>query len=240
MTKLTESRRSTATVAVDTDVFLPFYGRNSVYASFTDDGDFEEESLDDRKNRPEGIVGYPINDIVGRRVKSSTYYARVFRYRGNTKTLKVSQYSHGRLNSDFVDVQMYYEKVNKNYADHMDVLFEEASSKAVSNNPFSILWYILEEISKTHRGSSGYAAQWAFLLESILGYDSVLDDRATGNIVQNRQDAIIILDSSGLEDLGIERIQKHKEDMNRYINRKVDRFNSMTRIVSARRRVGKF
>lgn len=232
--ELNESyRRNSGPRDLDTNKLVPYYGVTYVFGSFTDNGDFElNKSLDDRLDRPRGILGYPVNDMVGRRVKTSAMYVRMFRYRYyNNDTLIVSQYNDTKLKKDYDKLISYF----INDPEFIEVL-NTLNTRIDSDEPtaFGKIWELTRQISRIDR-----SLQWEQVFTAILGYDAIYDDRGLGKIVRKRTVVLFVFDTDPISTMEVIEILKDKPEQNSHIASKVARFNDRSDISNARRRVKK-
>lgn len=233
--RLAPSRRFSVNSVVDTRHLSPYYGRLDVYASFNDTGDFEFISHDDDSPKPAAILCYPINKIVGRQIKTTALYARVFRFRtSGANVLDVQKYDLSSLEKDVERLIHYYPKYEEDIVD----LYAHSIDKARIPTSFGRFWYITKELSMQINKSTFYE-QWATVLGK-LEYDTVEDSSGTGVIVKKRQPVTMIISSTNITDMEIVPVQAHRREENSYIKFKIDHFNNRIAIVNARNRVRKF
>lgn len=231
-------RRFSATGVLDTSNLMRYYNRRNIFVSFTDTGDF----IYDLPNSDikHGIVSYPVNDVIGRRARDTTLYGRVFRldYK-NTPHLLVSQYRQAMLESDkkrirnfLTDVRATREFDGEFHQGQIDVIFSNASMKATDGGFFGQLWFIVNEISNNHHYD--VSADQLFIQ---LGYSVIYDDTGRGVIVSRNTPVLLMFDESEVQNLEITSIQKFKKEQNSYMKFRIDRFNSLTKVSNARRRI---
>ncbi len=232
-------RRFSVTSVLDVSSLEGYYGRLDVYASFTDDGEFDMYGAVDGNLRPYGVFAYMINDVVGRRSRESTLYARVFRYRERSKQpLNVQQYTMD-------DYELDYQKMLRMFPDHEEVLDEIYTlvpGQLSIKNAFAHIWQLTFRFAaKLSKGLKSIKETWAELFQK-LEYDAVIDKRGTGIIDSDRKPCLIVLgDTAGqlIEDLEIVSTQVYKKEQNSRIYFKIARFNRLTAVANARNRIKK-
>lgn len=235
------SRRFSVTSVLDVSTLWGYYGRLDCYASFTDTGEYDRTGEIDRNIRPNGVLGYPINDVVGRYSRETTLYARVFRYRDDSShILNPAQYSMDHYEMDVKKVMKAHPKLEE----ELDEIYTLVPGQIRIRNAFSHLWQFTYMVAvKLSGGASGVNKKWADVLMD-LGYKAVLDKRGTGVMTTNRRPAILVLGQEydhrrDIIDLEIVSTQKYKKEQNSRIANQIIRFNNLTRVANARNRIKK-
>lgn len=230
-------RRFSVTSVLDVGQLEGYYNRLDVYASFTDDGEYDYTGAVDGNIRPHSIFAYMINDVVGRYSRETTLYSRVFRYRDSgSSPLEVAKY---RID----DYELDYQKLVKEFPDleeELDEIYTLVPGQLTTKTGFAHLWqltYRLAVVLSSSRSQLNKKWRDVFL---ILGYKSIIDKTTTGIISKNRRPCIVVLDESGVEDLEIVSTQRYKKEQNTRMISKIVRFNSRTKVSNARNRIKKW
>jgi len=224
-------RRNAGDRDLDTTKIIPYYGVTYVFGSFNDSGDFEiNKSLDDRLDRPRGVLAYPVNDMVGRRIKTSAMYVRLFRFKYHqVDTLVVSQYNEAKYKEDYQKILSYYIK-EPDFVAVLQSLQEAVRSK--ETNVFARIWTLTRQVAKIDS-----EIQWETLLRGILGYAAIYDDRGAGDVILKKSPVLLVLNTDDLDTVEVIEILKDKPELNSHISSKIDRFNNLSSISNARRRI---
>lgn len=200
------------------DLRMLYYGRRDIYVSFTDDGDQNIQASEREIDRPDSIVCYKINDVIGRRVSTREFYANVFRLNPNKGKFisDISFYTNDDLESDLTDLGLsYFSK-----SDVLDQVTRMITSSARVRSPFERLWTITEFFSKEI--SSNYGKTWREMLMG-LGYTGFSDPKSTGIFTGDRSPTTIYLDYGSRVDLDILPIQKFRRDPRKRIQQRINR-----------------
>lgn len=208
------------------DLKLMYYGRHNIYVHFTDDGELSNEVTYYEIDRPKSMVCYPVNDVVGKRVKSSQFYMNIIRKGDNGHLRDIKQYSKDDLERD---VEML-RRVGLD-SELLEFYINEIAKNTLIKSPFERLWLLTESLSLLDKAPS-----WGELF-LILGYNQISDPTGSGILVLGRTPVSLILDSSGVEEIDILRAQKGRIDPRRRTNNKV--LHKLKSLKSARRRVAK-
>lgn len=232
------ARRFSATGVLDTTPLMRYYNRRNVFVSFTDTGDFIYDIP--KSDIGYGIISYPVNDVIGRKVNETTLYGRVFRldYK-NRPHLLVSQYRKAMLDADKNRIRSYITDARTSrefdgdfHQGQLDVIFSDASMKASDSGFFGQLWFIVNEIAKNHH----YDIE-AYQLFIQLGYSVIYDDTGRGIITSRRTPVLLMFDENEVQNLEIVSVQKFKKEQNSYMKFRINRFNNLTKVSNARRRI---
>ena len=196
---------------------LLYHGRRDIYVSFTDQGDFYFQTQNNEIDRPDSIVCYPVNDVIGRKVSTSEFYANVFRL-NKTKGEFISNINH-YTNDDLAGDLVLIRQMNISDADTREDIINDIMRDSRIRKPFDKLWNITEFLSKTR---SSYGAVWKKMLMD-LGYIGFADPSSSGIFTGYRTPAVIYLDYKSRSDLDIIPIQKHRMDPRKRVRDKVER-----------------
>lgn len=209
-----------------------YYGRRDLYVSFTDQGDYQIQQSGRELDRPDSILCYPINDVVGRKVSTSEFYANVFRANksGGEFIDNITHYSRDQLSND-IELIRTFRYINESIQE--DIIQTALSDRRTRRN-FEKLWEITEFTAK-ERGSS-FGTQWRRILMD-LGYTGMADPSSTGLFTGQRVPAVIYLDYTRREDLDIVPIQRHRQDPRKRVRDAVER--KVRRMSTRRNRVAK-
>lgn len=209
-----------------------YYGRINILVSFSNDEKLDISGLEQGKLlRPAGIIGFSIEDVVGRRVSSSDFYGHVYRDKvSNSKAIRdIQSYSSEDLKKDL-------EKMRS-----IPYINEHALEDAIivsENNPrlrrnFEILWDIMRSLLRRERNADRL---WARLFRD-LGYDAITDQRGLGFLSKAKASTTLIFDERDIEMFDIVPIQKYRTDPRKGTRDKIDRIVRQLR--SRRRTVAK-
>lgn len=215
------------------DLRALYYGRNDVYVSFTDDGDYEIEGSSREMDRPDGIICYEVSDVVGKKVQSSHFYANVFRMKKTNGTFlsDIRYYRKEDLTNDITLLTAM-----KLIDDTMlDRIIYSVFRDTTIRHEFTKLWTITEFVAKSI-SSRNFGEEWRDILLS-LGYIGFSDPSKTGEIMGERKVVTIYLDYEKRTDLDILPIQKHRTDPRQRVRQRVER--KVKRLGVRRRRVAK-
>lgn len=211
------------------DLRLMYYGRDSIFVSFTDDGEYATETEDTEMDRPDGIICYPVNDVVAQRVKSSRFYFNIFRYRNNSGHLKdIRRYTRDDFTRDVIELkEMGFDP------EIFEFYVEDVTRDVKIKHPFERLWILTENLSRLN-GSSN--ASWASIFAK-LGYTQLSDPTGTGIIAVGRSPVSLLIDHTGKEEVDILPAQKKREDPRTYVRDRVARRVKTLR--NSRKRIAK-
>tara|TARA_R100000664_G_C2752088_1_gene139364 strand:+ start:183 stop:986 length:804 start_codon:yes stop_codon:yes gene_type:complete len=224
---------SASSVMDVTELRTLYYGRLNLFVTFTDDGRLEM-TPDSSEERPAGYVAYSVSDVVGKKVKTSEFYANVYRIKKNNKS------------REFIDdiktftKKQYEDAVERLYGlDYIgeDEIFEglgKISSTSALRGYFNRLWDLTKFLAKSAGGGA-----WKMLWREIfldIGYNGITDKSGSGLLVSNRNPVTIQFDSD-IEEFDIVPIQKHKKDPRKRVRTQVNRY--VKRLSTARNRVSK-
>lgn len=236
------ARRFSVNSVLDVSSLNGYYGRLDVFASFTDDGEYDLDARIDGNIRPHGVYGYMINDVVGRTSRETTLYARVFRYKTvSNDSLDVQKYTMDKYEEDYKRLLKKFPK----WEEELDEIHTLVPGQLRTKNAFAHIWQLLFRFAaKLKRGIQAVKLMWGELFE-VLGYEAVVDKRGTGVISANRKPCIVIFGKennwkSDVEDLEIVSTQVYKQEQNTQMFQKIARFNESTKVANARRRIKKW
>ncbi|WGH49616.1 hypothetical protein [Alishewanella phage vB_AspM_Slicko01] len=233
MNSLLEEGFGTSSVMNVNELRMLYYGRMNLYASFSNDADVEFELMPD-KDRPSGMVAHTIADIVGRKVKTSSFYAHVFRVK-KTGSLKfidnIKTYDTSSLKKD-INMLMKYPKLDEETL--LDIM-EKATNNMSLRSPFQRLWHMTREIAKAQNNSQ-YKIAWR-LIFTYLGYSGIGDPNGTGLLNGGTRHPASIIFTRDVENLDIVPIQKFRKDERNRV--KYDVHRAVAKMTVARKRVAK-
>lgn len=204
---------------------LLYQGRPNIHIVFTDDGSVETTHDD----LPECFVSYDIDDVIGKRVKSSEFYAYVIRpdmSRGQF-VKNVKEYSRDQF---MVDMEVLK---GENYIpeDALMNIITKKGYNAYIRHDFERLWIVTRTVAELIGGSE-WQEKWRDILMS-LGYIGFHDPSTRGF----GQPTTILLAYEDREDIDILPIQKHRVDPRKRVERRIER--EKRGLVGARNRVAK-
>lgn len=209
-----------------------YYGRINLYASFSDDTDYDLEGRDDRRStRPAGVLCHTVNSIVARKVSSSKFYASVFRI--NKSGGKFVEDLRGFSSEDYQAAKEVLYAIS--YID--DELVDEAVARVEANPRLRSTFEKFWELTKLLSGKgSDMPRRWARILID-LGYDGFADESGSGLLIKSKVPVAILLNMAKMEELDVVPIQKYRVDPRRRVQSDVDR--KVKRLVTKRNRVAK-
>lgn len=208
-----------------------YYGRQDLFATFTDDGKMD---IDHDIDAPAGYISYTINDVVARKVKTHEFYANVFRVTKNRSSRRfiedIKTYDTRQLADDLIVIR----SLNDIFSEQLiEDTIEKSMVKSILKSNFQKLWDITKTLAKTK--GSAYQFIWRRIFMR-LGYNGISDLSGTGILVKKREPVTIVFDTR-VEELDIVPIQKSRRDQRRRIVDQVDRH--VKRLATARNRVAK-
>lgn len=210
-----------------TDLRYMYYGRRDLYVSFTDDGDYFFDGQFER--RPDGIIGYAMNDVIGNKVRSPEFYANVFRWQNIGALQDVRRYRADDLYRDYRKLV----ESGKFDLSLLNELFNDIGRNVLIRHTFKKLWGITEQLAMSTGKDVG--KEWAKILMS-LGYNLIGDPASVG-VLSNKEPTYLILDVDSRIDVDILPIQKFRIDPRLRTKQKVERKLKYMR--NARKRIAK-
>lgn len=208
-----------------TDLRLLYYGRNSMYATFSDTDKLETSGFDGNElKRPTGYVSYTINDIVARKVSTHLLYAHVFRARDSGGGF-VSDVKNFTL-EEYNEAVKYIRTLNYLNQEDVEWFVELVSSNLRLRRPIERLWALTRAIVY----SQGKRADdlWARILLDI-GYTGFSDVSGTGLLGKRNKPVTLILDKSIMNVIDIVEVQKYRDDKRNRISDNVKRHNRLSK-----------
>lgn len=207
-----------------------YYGRRDLYVSFTNDAD-----LDTKNNgMPNGLLGYAVNDVVGRRKSSNNFYGWVYRYSPTADSIifDVRQYTKDDLRHDIEILQ------DKDYGFDINDIVNNVLTSLSITHPFRKMYKITEEIATSV--SSDYTEKWREILFKDLGYGMISDPTQSGWLTGRKEPVNLILNYAKRMDLDILEIQKYRTDPRQRVRdqvfRKVKRFSTKRNRISKKKK----
>lgn len=197
---------------------LLYYGRKDIYISFSDKGDYYFETQSRELHRPDSILCFAVNDVVGRKVTSSEFYANVFRPRITGRRINdVRRYDRDDLNSDLILLQRELRYSDDDWIGIVSPILRDTTIRF----DFDRLWDITDDIARRRGGDHGQ--QWNWLLRKVLKISIISDPDGTGNISFGRQPTTLFIDYNNKSDLDILPIQANRIDPRKHTRERVER-----------------
>lgn len=184
------------------DLRLMYYGRNAIYVAFTDNGEYELSTTSYEMDRPDGLICYEVNDVVGNKVKSSEFYFNILRL-DKKNLLNISSYTAGDLKKDIS--KLHSLKIDQEI---LQFYLDEVVKDTTIKTNFERLWILTENIARI---KSDYGSEWASILMA-LGYSAISDTTGTGLLIVGRTPVTICLDMGTVTDIDILPAQKFRKD----------------------------
>jgi len=209
-----------------------YYGRVNILVSFSNDEKLNTSGYyQNRLIRPKGILGYSVEDVVGRRVSSNRFYGHVYRDKvSNTNAIRdIQSYSSEDLGRDLEKMKTF-SYINPHALE--DAIIVSENNPRMRRN-FEVLWSIMQTIIQRERNADRI---WARLFQD-LGYDAITDQRGLGFLSDAKASTTLIFDHRDIEMFDIVPIQKYRTDPRRATRDKVDRI--VERLRTRRRTVAK-
>lgn len=187
-----------------------YYGRLNIYASFTDDHAYVTRS----NSRPRGVIAHAVDTIVGRKVSTEKFYAKVFRLNksGGKFIEDIRHYSKDELVEDIEILKA----LSSTKQDNVEKVVSDVMSNGRLRRDFDRLWEI------TRRISNKDSKKWAQLFQE-LGYVGAEDKTGLGVITKKRVPVMILFDTRKKSDLDIVPIQKYRKDERSRVKELVDK-----------------
>lgn len=228
--ELEESFGQSTVMHVD-EIRLLYHGRLDVYASFTDDGEFEVTPKNEV--RPAGYVCYAINDVIGKKVRTKEFYANIFRIKKNRGSRKfienIRQYNQRDLQDDLLELE------HVDYLSKEDI--EEAINKTMRSAKVKTMFHKLWEITRHLAQMQGtyWPQYWRKILLDI-GYNGFNDPSGSGILIKAKTPVCIMVDLD-VEQFDIAPIQKFRRDPRRRVATQVNR--EVRKMSAKRNRIAK-
>jgi hypothetical protein len=186
-----------------------YYGRLNMYASFTDDESYKTSG----SGRPNGIVSHAIDTVVGRKVSTEKFYAKVFRLNksGGRFIEDIRHYSRDELNDDLEVLGI----LSTTRTDDVASAIESVMANGRIRRDFDRLWEITKIVSK------GDTKKWATLFKE-LGYIGAEDKTGLGVITKKKVPVMILFNTKNKKDLDIVPVQKYRKDERERVKELVD------------------
>lgn len=214
------------------EIRLLYYGRPSIFVSFTDDGEYDLKptNLVDM-DRPDSILCYDVRDVVGRKVRSGAFYANIFRPIVDKRSIKnIKQYSK----QDFkIDSLILTEKYG--HLESWGLLKSQYIDSIRFKSEFTRLWELTSALAYEIGGDHGKV--WNFILRDELKYGMISDPTGSGVFVSGRTPATLIIDYNNRIDMDILPIQKYRIDPRRHTREMVER--KVRKLAGSRNRIAK-
>lgn len=213
---------------------LLYHGRIDLFVTFTDDGRSTDEP-NSSEVRPAGLICHAINDVVGRKIQSSTFYGNVFRINKTYKSRKfladVRQYDSSDLKQD---IESLY---TLSYLEHEDIdsVVNKVSVQSRIRTMFHRFWEITRKIANARGGR--YASKYWRRILFDLGYNGFNDPHGTGILIKQKKPVCLWLDKDGINEIDIVPIQKFRKDPRRRIANQVSR--DVRRMATRRHQIAK-
>lgn len=202
-----------------------YYGRIDILISFSNESYLENEGS---RDLPDGYLCYQLEDVVGRRVSSSRFYAHVLRRKKEREGIieDIRNYPVTRLNEDIQKIKTFNNTINEFELD--EAIHRITHNPRISLN-FQKLWLILDA---AYRGFEDKPYRWKEALLD-LGIRSITDPQ--GLLIGRR--STMVFDDSFLEPIDIVPVQMYRADPRRRVRDDVDRI--VRRLSVRRNRIAK-
>ena len=181
-----------------------YYGRVNMYASFTDNSEYETPP----DEVPDGILAYSVDSVVGRKVSSEKFYAKVFRAKksGGRFVEDIRDYSREDLVEDVSILQITHDDAEQIYKDVM--------ADGRIRRDFDRFWKITWLVAKKNQ------KKWNKILRD-LGYIGFEDRSGVGVLVKKKTPVALFLDKKQ-QSLDIVPIQRYRKDERARVKELVD------------------
>ena len=187
-----------------------YYGRLNMYASFTDNSEYDLRS----NTRPHGVLAHAVDTIVGRKVSTEKFYAKVFRLRksGGKFIEDIRHYSRDELLEDIEVLKV----VSSTKEDDVEKAVSAVMANGRIRRDFDRLWEITKILSNKD------SKKWAKLFKD-LDYIGVEDKTGLGVLTKKKAPAMLLFDTKSKTDLDIVPIQKYRKDERARVKELVDK-----------------
>lgn len=187
-----------------------YYGRLNMYASFTDNHEYDLRS----NTRPHGILAHAVDTIVGRKVSTEKFYAKVFRLRksGGKFIEDIRHYSRDELMED-IEVLKILSITKK---DNVEKVVESVMANGRLRRDFDRLWEITKALSNKD------SKKWAQLFKE-LDYIGVEDKAGLGVLTKKKVPVMLLFNTKSKTDLDVVPIQKYRKDERARVKELVDK-----------------
>lgn len=209
-----------------------YYGRLNIMVAFSNDHEYDVDGdASGRVYRPYGVIAYPVNDVVAKKVISPNWYAHVFRDKSSSSESiqDIQTYSTEQYSRDF-ETMKSLDYINQ---DALRDAEDRVRHNARLRTPFMRLWttinLLLENVSNSDM-------IWSQIFMDM-GYKVIKDQRGTGLFGRRNVPTYLFLEQSVMERFDIVPIQKHRDDRRRRVTDQVDRI--VKRLRTRRNRVAK-
>lgn len=193
-----------------------YYGRLNLFISFTDEGDYDFTPSGRDLPRPEGIIAHPINDVVGKKVRSNKFYGNVFRANTSSFISDVRSYNRDAYIKDLTILS----NIRKYDKEIVESMRDQYARDLSLNTWFEKLWHSTEEIASNMSGN--FERNWKNIFMDM-GYAGIMDTSGTGIIIIGRAPVILYFDYERRNDIDIVPIQKYRADPRARVADKVER-----------------
>lgn len=221
----------TSTVMNVKELRMLYYGRVNLYVTFTDDGKLDMKNKDPF-DRPYGYVAYTVADVVGRKVKTSEFYANVYRVKKTRASRKFIENIRTYDSSDLKDDIMVLRTLRYFEPESIDAIVENVSVISLLKSPFDRFWEITKQAALLK--GNYWRGYWRRILLD-LGYSGVADPSGTGTLIKKKTPVALIFDRK-VEELDIVPIQKRRDPRRRVV-RQIDHY--VKKLATSRNRVAK-
>lgn len=190
-----------------------YYGRLDMFLTFSNNDSIKMNS---NPKTPLGYLAYNMFDVIGRKVKDSSFYAHVYRFNTRKNVISnIKTYNTTDLSDDLNKLRTYTNVPETKITEIIDNL----NGTSLLRNSFQRLYSVTYQIALTEN-KSNVNEVWKNIF-MYLGYDGIIDQHGTGLLSNTKQPcALIFIDPTVID---IVPIQKgRKDERNRVINN-VDR-----------------
>lgn len=212
-----------------TEIRQAYYGRNNIYASFTDSIYYIKSGKDSGAlKRPWAIVANTVNEVVARKVSTHYFYANILRVNKSKGWIEdIRNYNSSQFEKDIIKLgQMKFLEI-----DFVETVVDYVIGRNTTNKRFELLWDITKRLSKNDE------MLWnKIFLE--LGYNGFSDQVGSG-LFGTRNPCTLILTEDVITYLDTIPVQKYRKDTRQRIKDRIDQTQRLSMSRVKRNRIAK-
>ena len=205
-----------------------YYGRNNVYASFTDSIYYIKSGKDSGSLvRPWSILANSVNEVVARKVSTHYFYANILRVDKRGWLEDIRDYDDRALAKD-IEKLKGLKFVEESF---VNTVVDYVINRRATTKKFELMWDITKRLSKNNEMT------WNKILLGI-GYTGFTDQTGSG-LFGGRYPQSIILTEDVITYLDTVPVQKYRKDQRKRVIDRIDQVQRLSNSVTKKNRVAK-
>lgn len=196
-----------------------YYGRMDLYAAFSDN---DKVDLSGREGsdlvRPYGLLCFPIDTIIARKVGTNLHYAHITRFRGRGEGFLANISTYNR-DDFFTDLEVM-KAIPYLGEELVSRVWHEIGTRSLSISYFQQFWNLTKSLAE-EKNKSNADKFWRRILED-LGYDGFNDPSGKGILTKARIPATLLIKYKDRMDIDIMPVQKYRKDRRRMLTDRID------------------